>query len=938
MPGEEESTEFGEGTLGRIKSANGWSYQLTWDDILWAARMLPGEAGREAASAHGAAILWSQAQRLYKLGRRWTYTSLIRAHSQPINPKWLANGQFCLPGGQGHGTNLCSPAAMANRAAIQSMPWESINPDVRTHVINWARGRVNNPVPKAIDFAWPRVGNKSVQPAYPNGRVTDGYFNLVWDSKGRPPASMEINSNSFWSVTTGRLKTSDWPPNFIRIEWEENQTTETTPAQIQANNLSSPVGAPLASRDDENRAIVERILAITNGRTDTPDVKMDYSVIATEGELESRDKNASGFVDEIQQGDILSAPSDRFYTQMSALRDVTDLDLAQAVPVLAIYVAPDDDQTSLVNLNDLIFSKPAEIFDENTMVQNADRPIASITDFHIKIQSPSVGGPTGIMIGTLNIKIHNPWAVNDHHPVGKYISYMFRQGYSMKIRYGVATPTDPASQAFQTVEESFFISQQEINTSDDLSISLKLTLMPASNKLFNQVLIGESLPTTEITGRDLNLALQAAVKPETTEAQRSQMSSDLQEIRSTFNGIASNAIHHVTNADGTIRSSLHGAISNLEIINDPDATQRVRVENLVTALKTIQSQILTRRYEEIFDLYAYKFTAQARAELDYAAINLGVLINSMVRPEIEYIVGIVAASRLFGVGPVYSIDGGQSTTPRRNVKIIFGNFNSLAGQWAGKPLSVFPINLETILAYLRRERTVGRFSDTMNGFISRCGSIMSDMSNYVVDGTSGRIELPELKYSFYPDPTDPSGWIFYFFDNKDRIVRFTEVMGAFDDRRPERAEVKEFCEAHKIPWIEFGNKNSLVRSLSAGTKGDDMIMSHNMLQANEQAFSQRNLDASRLPTGLSREFLSGMQLDSNQIISNHILIMPLKVSVDYYISVSALLFSPIYLFFPIKMFTGVYTIYEVAHKISNGKVSTDLTLMIQITRANRQPD
>jgi len=144
-----------------------WSYRLTERDLLWAARMVQGETlpGRAGRRDDALAVLWTMTSLFSPDGQRakygrWrfdSFTDLIRAYSQPINPRWLAGGQFCRPGGRGHGRDECSPARLAARERLQRTPWPELDAELREVVLRWAAGHTTNPVPTAIEFAAPFV-------------------------------------------------------------------------------------------------------------------------------------------------------------------------------------------------------------------------------------------------------------------------------------------------------------------------------------------------------------------------------------------------------------------------------------------------------------------------------------------------------------------------------------------------------------------------------------------------------------------------------------------------------------------------------------------------------------------------------------------------------------------------------------------------------------
>lgn len=134
---------------GRIVSeADNFDYPITSDDVLWTARMLTREGGNHAAT------LWTMTQRavqvdIAKPGSRYpSFTSYVRAYSQPINPKWAEGGQFCPTPDD----NWCSPARLAVRASVSSRPWSEISPEIRALVTQWAEGKLPNPVPGAVHF------------------------------------------------------------------------------------------------------------------------------------------------------------------------------------------------------------------------------------------------------------------------------------------------------------------------------------------------------------------------------------------------------------------------------------------------------------------------------------------------------------------------------------------------------------------------------------------------------------------------------------------------------------------------------------------------------------------------------------------------------------------------------------------------------------------
>jgi hypothetical protein len=140
---------------GKIVASDGWSYQLTPDDLLWLARSVEFEGGTNPS-----AVIWTYAQRLALPGFRRQYpslASLVRAHSQPVNPKWARDGVFCKPGGSHAGLPECSEAKLARRDRASTIAWADINAHVRDLVTKFTRAELPNPVPRSVDFADARV-------------------------------------------------------------------------------------------------------------------------------------------------------------------------------------------------------------------------------------------------------------------------------------------------------------------------------------------------------------------------------------------------------------------------------------------------------------------------------------------------------------------------------------------------------------------------------------------------------------------------------------------------------------------------------------------------------------------------------------------------------------------------------------------------------------
>lgn len=139
------------------------NYQITDTDALWAARMIIGEGHDDTLE-----VLETMMNRFGFLygtaGQRDTFTKLLQDYSQPINPRWLAGGVFCRPGGKGRGRDACAPHRLNRRVRMQSASLDDLRgmgSRERAAVdlaMRWLKGEVqSNKVIGAVHFAAPSV-------------------------------------------------------------------------------------------------------------------------------------------------------------------------------------------------------------------------------------------------------------------------------------------------------------------------------------------------------------------------------------------------------------------------------------------------------------------------------------------------------------------------------------------------------------------------------------------------------------------------------------------------------------------------------------------------------------------------------------------------------------------------------------------------------------
>ncbi len=950
--------------LGKIKTRDGrYSYQLRQEDLLWLARSLQGESRSESGRK---AVMWCYAQRM--ASRNLTsLKKLVKAHSQPINPKWrlVAAEPISVDPTEGPpnlgskvtpGNDNSSEERLRRRADLSTKDWNAIDLSIRRLVKDFSEKRVSNPVPKAVDFATPAAASQRASAAREGNRFSGTTpqqaleirgLVLVYDDRGRGPEATANDGNAFYAESRRPNPSAEWPENYVYIEYNGEESEEEPFEQGQetgdATNPLSGGSQNAVNLNDEE--VVERIEILTQGRTGAPtDVR--YGYFHSSGSTDEQSslgpyKNESSLLD----------PYDKFYNQMIAFSNLSTLDASSGVPVLGIFTF--DEEENLINLNERIFTaSPLEDYTETGFY--SDRPLASLVDFTVTLQQPSVGGPSAIVVGKLTVKIHNPYALNRSHKSyndkGKFLDWMFRQGIYLRIKYGMSG-NEQTTDALKIRDEDFFIAQHDITFENNLEVVVVYTLMPAAYKLFNQINIGESIPveSTNLTNEVIQNAIQTTLSNDET----NQAFADNSSLAQYINDIKTNLIQFQTDfnserefvgsdtykrSDGTFGSILRGAATNLEIINSPDGFDPILVRNTIEALKTIQQNLLMTRLNEVIRRNSYLKTV--RTSLNYIAINLGPIFHELATPEILKIANI--ASR---TGLRFSED--ESRNQKRNkVSIVFGNFNANAGDWANKSISTFPVNVDDILSHLRQNRDLGKFFDTFNGFVgflfnqTKKRDVYSPQVTVVNGRRIAPLEVPEIKYTFYPDPADDNNWIFYIYDTKSYVVDIYNLLREIGENLSED-DIFVKCSEKRVPILKPGSNSHFMKNLNASTKGDDVIQSNNMFQAN-QSFNQRNIDGSNLRPGVDANFLTNNAFEGSinqDVFRATELIMPLKVDLEHMMISDAPLFSHVYLFFPgIKSFSGLYTIYELTHTVNKSEAKTSMVLQIQLSQRNPVPN
>lgn len=166
--------------LNRVAEYVGPDRSLILDDsdmVLWLCRMLVGEGGKKCSMKKASAMLWAVTNRFLLWPGRKHYidiVQLIRAFSQPINPRWMKGGDLAK---RYANTVFASAARLARRNAMAKMPLHKIPNHIYGAVLQFAYGDLELPtVINTIDRRnlsnWASL--KSTPIKYPHGIRIDG--------------------------------------------------------------------------------------------------------------------------------------------------------------------------------------------------------------------------------------------------------------------------------------------------------------------------------------------------------------------------------------------------------------------------------------------------------------------------------------------------------------------------------------------------------------------------------------------------------------------------------------------------------------------------------------------------------------------------------------------------------------------------------------------
>lgn len=156
--------------------------ELSDNDLLWLGRMCYGEGGIRCSTAHAAVMIFAMINRyLLHPGRQhWsTFLYMLRAFSQPINPRWMRGGDLAE---KNKNKDSCSKSRLDRREYICQMPWDKIPLSIICAVEAAKNGSLDECLPE-LKIKKTRLSNWAATSTwmkirYPHGVNIDGNWFL----------------------------------------------------------------------------------------------------------------------------------------------------------------------------------------------------------------------------------------------------------------------------------------------------------------------------------------------------------------------------------------------------------------------------------------------------------------------------------------------------------------------------------------------------------------------------------------------------------------------------------------------------------------------------------------------------------------------------------------------------------------------------------------
>jgi hypothetical protein len=140
--------------------------EITDEVALWLMRMICGEGGMICSDEKTACLIWAIINRwfLWPGAKNYkTFIAMMRAFSQPINPRWMTGGDLAR---KYFGRDAASAQRLARRAYICGLKWTDVPWKIRHAVAVFADGLLPYPTTAAASEK-PRISNWASLPSTP---------------------------------------------------------------------------------------------------------------------------------------------------------------------------------------------------------------------------------------------------------------------------------------------------------------------------------------------------------------------------------------------------------------------------------------------------------------------------------------------------------------------------------------------------------------------------------------------------------------------------------------------------------------------------------------------------------------------------------------------------------------------------------------------------
>lgn len=457
---------------------------------------------------------------------------------------------------------------------------------------------------------------------------------------------------------------------------------------------------------------------------------------------------------------------------INGLNSVTAIEKGQSIPYISLKILGASGEI-LQDLNLSFFHKPFSAEQINKDLRYSERPIMSLKGLELKTDNAS-----GYLYYTnvvLNLKIHRPDMLGSTFMVA-----LLFPGMPFLLEYGWNSPN-----SFLDTKDALLMSVKTYNLTFDESGQVDLTIEgTAFNERFNNTLVGDT-----------------SVIPSKSTTTNKQELDGIDSFKNKLNVYTSYLSEMAQRSDS--------AINDYSIFKE-------FTENYTTNEDKSRGDISS------------KFSAKLKLLDEVSSqTNFGSSAKNIKTVTLHDIVYTLCNDTFESLGSAFH--------GVKNLKVVYGSFNSKAGRYANKSIAEFPIDLKVFREKIKSGRDSGRYVPTIefllntlqSAFLENKDYLQSDLTPKVsgnADQKPDTFNKPEV-VSHFISRRDSNGDLvmeLYIVDIRSGLPITTFQLNSIKKTSSENAKKLVIGETD-FPVVELGHANSFIKNISL-TQVSDQYM------------------------------------------------------------------------------------------------------------------